>query len=220
MSKIDIPELLLEFEKRQNLESRQYSNYTREEQYIADGKHIHIPGREVCSIVARAIQNYEIRRVLEVGTGVGFFSMFVGCSIKQPGLEVFSFETDLHKATSAVANLASLGLNEFVHVYNEDFLGIPHERIEEMNPGLVFVDAWKNDYVQHFSKILEVGISPPIIFFDNAEFPKEWQDAIQRLRRRVDSMVGLKRFTIPVGNGLEVVVPHSLDLRDPFLGHF
>ena len=88
------------------------------------------------------------RRVLEIGAARGYSAIWMGLALRDTGGELVTIEFDPARAAEARQNVARAGLASTVRVIAGDaFAEIPKI------PGefdLVFLDAWKPDYLKFF----------------------------------------------------------------------
>ncbi len=88
------------------------------------------------------------RRVLEIGSASGYSAIWIGLGLRETGGELVTIEYDAARAREATANIARAGLSDIVRVVTGDgFAEIP--RLTGTFD-VVFLDAWKRDYLRFF----------------------------------------------------------------------
>jgi caffeoyl-CoA O-methyltransferase len=91
------------------------------------------------------------RQVLEIGAASGYSAIWIGMGLRQTGGKLTTIEFDPLRAKEAAANVQRAGLSDIVRVVHGDaFQEVPKV------PGtfdLVFLDAWKPDYMKFFDLV-------------------------------------------------------------------
>jgi len=137
------------------------------------------------------------KAVLEMGSSNGVSTIWFADAMRRTGGHVTGTELLVDRADEANANLAAAGLAEFGQVVAGD----ARETIRRLDGpfDLVFIDAEKGDYVDHFHAafpLLRIGglvVADNVISHDLSEY-----QAMVRERDDVETM------TIPLDRGLEL----------------
>jgi len=88
------------------------------------------------------------KRVLEIGSARGYSAIWMGLALRDTGGQLVTIEFDPARAKEARANVERAGLASTVRVIGGDaFTEIPKL---QGTFDLVFVDAWKRDYLRFF----------------------------------------------------------------------
>lgn len=91
------------------------------------------------------------KSVLEIGAASGYSAIWIGMGLRQTGGKLVTIEYDPVRAKEAAANVQRAGLSDIVRVVPGDaFKEIP--RVQG-NFDLVFLDAWKPDYIKFFNMV-------------------------------------------------------------------
>lgn len=88
------------------------------------------------------------KRVLEIGTSNGHSAAWMALALRKTGGRLITLELDERRASLAAENFKRLGFDDIVELRRGDALKL----IPEI-PGpfdLVFIDAWKPDYIRYF----------------------------------------------------------------------
>ena len=90
----------------------------------------------------------QTRRALEIGAASGYSAIWIGLGLRQTGGTLTTIEYDPVRAAEAAENIRRAGLDDIVTVVAGDaFAEIP---ALEGTFDLVFLDAWKPDYLAFF----------------------------------------------------------------------
>jgi caffeoyl-CoA O-methyltransferase len=154
---------------------------------------------EYLSVFLRAMKP---KLIVEVGTSVGYSTLWLGMSAKSFGGKVISYEIDSERANKAKQNITEAGLSDVIEIIHSDFnfAEIPN------NIDFVFFDQEKSDYVPHFKKIFSKINPGGVIIADNViSHFEELRLYIELVRdnKECDSVMN------PIGNGLEVTYKHN-----------
>jgi predicted O-methyltransferase YrrM len=91
------------------------------------------------------------KSVLEIGAASGYSAIWIGMGLRQTGGKLVTIEYDPVRAKEAAANIQRAGLSDIVRVVPGDaFREIPKV---QGNFDLVFLDAWKPDYIKFFNMV-------------------------------------------------------------------
>ena len=102
--------------------------------------------------LSNLVVKLKARRVLEIGTSHGYSGIWLALGLSQTGGKLISLDIDKGRHDIAVENFRLAGLSAYADLRLGDALKeIP--RIE--GPfDLVFIDAWKPDYVRYLKMVL------------------------------------------------------------------
>lgn len=136
-------------------------------------------------------------RIVEVGTSHGYSALWLGLAAERLGAVVHTYEVEDWRHERAVENVARAGLEGTVvpHLVDPDFGAFP----EDID--LAFVDAEKEDYVDHVQHLEPRLASGAVVVADNIESHAE---SLAGYTDYVRSHPDLFSMLVPVGKGLEV----------------
>jgi len=101
------------------------------------------------------------KSVLEIGAASGYSAIWIGLGLRQTGGKLTTIEYDPVRAQEAAANVKKAGLSDIVTVVAGDaFKEIPKV---QGNFDVVFLDAWKPDYIKFFNMVFP-RVSPGGLF--------------------------------------------------------
>ncbi|MBN2504248.1 MAG: O-methyltransferase [Bacilli bacterium] len=117
------------------------------------------------NLILQLIQAARVKRVLELGSAIGYFALQVGI---KTDAEVVTLEVDENLANIAKHNIESSGLKTRIKVVNADALDYDNESLGLFD--LVFIDAGKSQYVKLFEKYSANVKVNGIVISDNLLF--------------------------------------------------
>lgn len=138
--------------------------------------------------------------VLEIGGASGYSAIWLGLGARESGGRVVSIEYDPVRAKEGAANVTRAGLHDVVrNVEGDAFAEIPKL------PGtfdLVFLDAWKPDYLKFFDLVFP-RLAPGGLFVAHNVLNKK--DDMQPFLTTINGHPGLfTTIVAPSGEGMSV----------------
>ena len=108
------------------------------------------------------------------------------------------------KHKQAVDNLARAGLSDVVEVR----FGDAKQIVRELNGpiDLVFIDAWKDDYIAYFDTLLPKLRVGGCIVADNITYPETFQEVMRRYQEHVRAYSNVRSQLLSIGMGEEMSV--------------
>ena len=152
--------------------------------------------RETGRWLGLVVRATNARNVLEIGSSNGVSTIWLAAAVRANGGQVTGTEILPDRAAEANRNLAEAGLASVAHIVAGDAL----QTVASL-PGpfdLVFIDAEKDDYVNHFALIGERVRPGGLILADNV-VSHDLSAYQAMLRGRYD----VETVTIPIGRGIE-----------------
>ena len=167
----------------------------------ADRRYLPIIGPDKGRILIDLIHRYKPRRILEVGTLIGYSTILMGRELGRDS-EIVTIEIDEHEARQAEENIRRAGIPPTVRVLTGDALKII--------PGLagwfdmVFLDAAKYQYLDYLRLVEDKLMRGGVVVADNVGFSSHsmrgYLDYVRKSGRYKSSFV-------PVNwDGLEVSI--------------
>jgi len=127
------------------------------------------------------ILEHNYKRVLEVGTSNGYSSLWMGMALRRTGGKLLTLEIDAGRAAQARENFRKTGLNQVIELREGDAL--------KALPGLegpfdlVFIDAWKPDYIRYFKAVFPKVRAGGVIAAHNVDsHPQSMQDFLGAIK--------------------------------------
>ena len=139
--------------------------------------------------------------VLEIGGSRGYSTIWLAAGVRHLGGRVLSLESDPAKIVAWRANIEEAGLSDWAELVAGD----ARETLPAIDDvfDVIFLDAEKEDYEQHFLSArtkLEPGA---IVVADNVLSHEETLGAYSRARQADPT---LESVTVPLDRGLEISV--------------
>lgn len=133
---------------------------------FADMHSVPIMKDEGISFICDYIKEHNVKRVLEIGTAIGFSSI----NFARAGEEVFvsTIEMDLERYQAAVKNIADNGLSDRITCYLGDAGTWTPPQGEVYD--LIFIDGPKAQYINHFERFKDSLAPGGVIITDNLSF--------------------------------------------------
>lgn len=137
--------------------------------------------------------------VLEIGSSNGASTIWLAAAVKEHGGQVTGTELIPERAEEANANLRAAGLAEFGRVLPGDARQTIKGLVGPFD--LVFIDAEKDDYIDHLEAALPLLRPGGVVVADNVvSHDLSAYQALLRGHPQVETV------TLPVGRGLEFSV--------------
>jgi caffeoyl-CoA O-methyltransferase len=146
--------------------------------------------------LALLVRATKARELLEIGSSNGVSTIWLAAAARQNGGRVTGTEILPERAAGANGNLAAAGLDAVARV----IAGDARATVASL-PGpfdLVFIDAEKDDYVDHLEAVIDRVRPGGLILADNViSHDLSAYQALLRARGDVETV------TIPIGRGVE-----------------
>ena len=176
-------------------------------------EHIPIIMDDTLEVVDRILKEVQPKRILEIGTAVGYSAMCFSEYLRDGG-KIDTIERDEERIAEAKENIKKVGVEEKINIYEGDAVEI----LPTMNDkyDVVFIDAAKGKYPFFLEHALRMLKDDGIIFADNilykgyvmSDYNKHKQrTAVRNLReyiKEVSENPNLETEILEVGDGLAV----------------
>ena len=153
----------------------------REIEALSQTKFLPIIGPVKGKYLAETVRNHKVRRVLEVGTLIGYSALLMAKNLPENG-QIETIEINPQSARAARENILKAGLAGKIRIHTGNALDVIPEIKEEFD--MLFIDAAKNEYFEYL-KLSEPKLKKNgVIFADNVKiFADQMQDFLQYLRK-------------------------------------
>jgi predicted O-methyltransferase YrrM len=156
--------------------------------------------RETAEFLHMLVLAKGAKRVLELGTSIGYSGTWLALALKTTGGRLDTIEVDPDKVERANTNFARAGVDNVATVHSGD----AYEVIDQLRAkyDMVFMDAYKADYLRHFRKLTRLLVDGALVTADNAlSHAHEIRDFTQFLSRSRT----WRSTMVPVGSGVLMI---------------
>jgi predicted O-methyltransferase YrrM len=146
------------------------------------------------------------KSIVEVGTGVGYATLWLGAAAEIMGGKVVSCEIDGEKLAEAKANIEAAGLADHVEFITGDARDTLREQSGKVD--MLFIDASLDigNYETYFDVVYKRLEAGSLVVADNV---KSHEFELDDYITYVQNHPNLDSHTVPIGDGLEVSVKIS-----------
>ncbi len=198
--------------------------FLKELETYADERFIPIIQREVKGFLASLLDYKRPKRILEVGSAIGYSSIFFSEHLKKGG-EIITLEKDEKYAAIARENIKKAGKENVIRLIE----GSAEETIQTVDGkfDMLFLDANKSQYRYYFDVIYPMLNEGGIIICDNILYkgmtandkllPRKHYAIVGHIREFLDFLCrheGLTTSIIPIGDGMSISVKKELDINE------
>jgi predicted O-methyltransferase YrrM len=161
-------------------------------------------GPETAGFLNLLIRITNAKRIIEVGTSIGYTALWLGEAARATGGQVIGMEMIAAKHAQALANIARAGLSDVVEVR----LGDAKQIVPELSGpiDLVFLDAMPDDAIAYFDALLPKLRLGGCIVTDNITEPPVFQETMRRYQEHVRSHPNVRSCLLSIGHGEEMSV--------------
>jgi predicted O-methyltransferase YrrM len=166
-------------------------------------------GAEVGKFVGLLVRLIQAKQVLELGTGLGYSTIWLGEALRTTGGKLISVENDANIHSRAQKNVAAAGLSSIVELVLGDAPGV----VETLKGpfDLILQDSGKSLYPLLLERCIQLTRDYGIIVADDALFrplgvSEGLSDPIHNYNQMVFSDQRLYSTILPVGDGLTISI--------------
>ncbi|MEM3596715.1 MAG: class I SAM-dependent methyltransferase [Candidatus Bathyarchaeia archaeon] len=150
------------------------------ESKIKQGEFLPIVGPVRGRILVETIRKFKPKRVLEIGTFVGYSTILMGKELGSDAL-LITIEIDSHAAEIARNNIKRAEIPPKVKVLVGDALKIIPKLMGKFD--LVFIDAEKQQYLDYLRLVEGKLHKGSVVIADNVEHAPDYLDYVRRSRK-------------------------------------
>ena len=131
--------------------------------------------------LAGLVRQLDARKVLEIGTSNGYSAIWLAMALRETGGKLITLELDKARHELAQNNFRATGLGEVIDSRLADAL-IEIQTLQ--GPfDLVFIDAWKPDYIRYFKAVFPKVRAGGVIAAHNVDsHPQSMQDFLGAIK--------------------------------------
>ena len=180
------------------------------------GRSLPIIHKEVGQLIKLVIRQLNARNIIEVGTNVGYSSIFM-CNVMKNEGNVVTLERSEKFYEEALINIKSFGLENNIKVYLGD--AVENLDIVEGTFDMAFIDAAKSYYRTFFDKCCKMMKPGGIIISDNVLYQgmiatddlvvRRKKTLVRNMRNYLEYISNDDRFitsVLPLGDGIAVTL--------------
>lgn len=176
--------------------------------------------REVAQFMNVCLNMAKPKRILEIGTNVGYSSMYM-CRALDSNVDITSIELNSEIASLARENIKRFGYADNIKVINDDASNaLDSLALAKLSKkfDFVFIDASKSHYDDFFEKALRIISDDAVIMCDNALYKglianddlvvKRKRTIVRKMRDFLSDVSNDERFVtslIPIGDGVALI---------------
>ena len=179
----------------------------------AINEHIPIIMDDTLEVVAKILTNMQPKRILEIGTAVGYSAMCFSAYLEKDGV-IDTIERDEIRVKEAKENIKKVGVEEKINIY----IGDAVEILPTLNNkyDVIFIDAAKGKYPFFLEQAIRLIKPNGVILADNilykgyvmSDYNKHKQrTAVRNLREYIQEATNnpnLETEILEVGDGLAI----------------
>jgi predicted O-methyltransferase YrrM len=127
------------------------------------------------------ILEHNYKRVLEIGTSNGYSALWMGMALRRTGGKLVTLEIDARRAALARENFQKTGLTGIIELREGDALKVIPTLEGPFD--LVFIDAWKEDYLRYFELVFpKLRPGGAIVAHNVVSHGRDMQDFLQAVQ--------------------------------------
>ncbi len=171
--------------------------------------------KEVGQFIKVMLNIIKPKKILEVGTNVGFSSIFM-CKALNKNVDILSIEINEDVCNEAIDNIKKFKCEKNIRIINDDAITALDYISEKFD--IAFIDAAKSHYDEFLDKILKILNPNGIIICDNVLYKgliandelvtKRKRTIVRNMREFLEYVSTNERFEtsiIPIGDGVALI---------------
>lgn len=168
--------------------------------------------RESARLISLLIRSGRPKKVLELGTGIGYSTIWLGEAVKAVGSQLFSVDNHERTGVEAAANIIAAGLEDSVTLLTGDAEVLVPKLVREEPEsfGLIFQDCGKHLYPLLYEDVYQLLEPNGILVTDDTLFRvsngvrKGLGDHVDRYNNMLYEDSRFYSTMLPVGHGISV----------------
>lgn len=179
----------------------------KELEVVAESRHVPIVGPMVGRLLHILAASSNAKRVLEIGTAIGYSAIWLGLAVKRNKGKVITIEIERNIAKEAVRNIKRAGLEKTVEIVNDDALKILPKVKGKFD--MIFIDDSKVNYPKYLDLCIKKLNRNGLLIADNALWKgevmhKETDDAYAIAEFNELLMRKMRSVIIPARDGVAI----------------
>ncbi len=170
-------------------------------------------GHDAGQLLGLLVKLGRATRILEVGTSVGYSTVWLADAAAATRGKVYSTEAVPAKHREARQNLTEAGLIGRVEMHTGDAIATIQRLAGPFD--FVLIDLWKDLYIPALRALAPKLAPGALIAADNMLEPQSSRAQAGKYRRFVASLPGLETVLLPIGQGIELTRKRAQDAPLP-----
>lgn len=151
----------------------------------------------------KQVKKINAKHVLELGTADGYSGIWLALGVRETGGKLITIEKDDKRYTQAQENFEAVGLSNFIDARHADALQETEKVKDSLD--LVFIDAWKYDYLKYLKMVMPKMRKGGVIIAHNVyNNASSMLDFIEEVK--TNSALQTEFVSLGTGQGLSVSV--------------
>ena len=151
------------------------------------------------------------KRVLEVGTSVGYSTIWFADAVLENGGKIITIEQNPSKISRAKANFKEAKVENIIENLQGQAIQILKHlsseiKTEQEKFDFVFLDADKEMNIEYFDLILPIVKIGGIIATDNILYPEKFIPIMEKFVNHIKTKPNIQTFTLDLGNGEQLTI--------------
>ncbi|WP_027626138.1 O-methyltransferase [Clostridium lundense] len=194
------------YEQNAELTKKEFINNIKLKDFIP------IVDDDVIRFLKLVVQATKPRRILEIGTSIGYSTIYMAKIVKEYGDKIITIECDEKIAAQAKQNFINAGVADFIELKIGDAKEILPNIKDEFD--LIFQNADKKLYSLLFNDCLKILKTGGLLVAEDTLFPvldldAKWHDlikTIEQFNQMVVNCPNLESTLLPIGKGVIIAV--------------
>jgi caffeoyl-CoA O-methyltransferase len=213
-----IVNVLTKLEKQSALERSGIAKISHEDSMLAIT-------RDTGKFFSILLSSMNARKILEVGTSVGYSTLWIAYSLYQNKVNfpeskknIITIDSNPLKIKKAITNFKDAGVSEIIETIEGNAIEVLNQlsnNIKENSDDqsqyfdFIFLDADKENLPEYFDLSISIVKKGGIIVTDNALYPEQYRSTMSKYIEHIRKKDFVQSVTVPIGHGEEV----SLKIR-------
>ncbi len=194
------------YEKKAFVKKESFTSYMQLKKYIPT-----VNDQEAC-FLRLLIRLIKPRKILEIGTSVGFSTASMALAAKEYGGRITTIEFDDKAADQAERNFIKTGVSDYINILKGDAVKILHDLNDTYD--LIFQDVDKRLYPVLLDDCIRLLNKNGVLLSDDVLFPvieldEIWNNQIEPIseyNKKIISHSQLESVLLPIGDGIMMSV--------------
>lgn len=194
------------YEQNAELTRKEFINNTQLKDFIP------VVDDDVIRFLKLVVQATKPKRILEIGTSIGYSTIYMAKIVKEYGGKIITIECDEKIAAQAKQNFINAGVADFIELKIGDAKEILPNIKDEFD--LIFQNADKKLYALLFNDCLKILKTGGLLVAEDTLLPvldldAKWHNlikAIEQFNQLVVNCPNLESTLLPIGKGVIIAV--------------